>query len=142
MNKFLAWLPALVILGATIYQPVKQMNETKPVEKSISIEVYKGSQYASDIYANTSAQVHIIVEKVNNKGERTVIWDTISAKLLKQYPSEGQALQQHIVIPNVNERKEHLEVTYILTYNSKGSELQMQDGMVVSGKSGKLDISI
>jgi hypothetical protein len=68
MNKFLAWLPALVILGAATYLPVKQMNEPKPVEKNISIEVYKGSQYASDIYANTSAQVHIIVEKVNNKG--------------------------------------------------------------------------
>jgi len=142
MNKFLALLPALIFLGAVIYQPVKKINESKSVEKSISIEVYKGNQYASGIYDNTSAQVHIIVEKVNNKGERTVIWDTTTAKLLKQYPNEGQAQQQHIVVPNINEKKEHVEVTYVLTYNSKGSELQMQDGIVVSGKSGKLGISI
>ena len=143
MNKYIAWLPALMILGTVIYQPVKKVNETKPVSKSISFSVYKGSKYTSGIYDNTSAQVQIVVEKVNNKGERTTVWDTtLDAKLLKQYPTAAQALSQRITVSNVNEKKEHLEVKYVLTYNSKGSELQMQDDMVVSEKSSKLNISI
>jgi hypothetical protein len=42
----------------------------------------------------------------------------------------------------VLDKKEHLEVTYTLTYDSNGSELQMQNGTVVYGSSDKLDISI
>jgi hypothetical protein len=143
MNKYMAWLPALMILGTVIYQPVKKVNETKTVSKSISFSVYKGSKYASGIYDNTSAQVQIVVEKVNNRGERSTVWDTtLDAKLLKQYPAAAQALSQQITVSNVNEKKEHLEVKYILTYNSKGSELQMQDDMVVSEKASKVNISI
>jgi len=42
----------------------------------------------------------------------------------------------------VLDNKEYLEVTYTLTYNSNGSELQMQSGTVVYGASDKVDISI
>jgi len=88
MNKFLTWFPALMVLGTVMYKPVKEATETKPVNKDISFAVYKGSSYTSGIYDNTSAQVHIIVEKVNTKGERAIVWDkTLDSKYVSQYPS-------------------------------------------------------
>jgi len=43
----------------------------------------------------------------------------------------------------VNPKKEHVVVHYTLTYNSKGSELQMEEGTIVNdSNSGKVDISI
>ena len=143
MKKHLLWLPVvLLVLGAAIYKPVKEAIEEKPVDKSISFAVYKGTNYASDVYNYTSARVHITVEKVSGKN-RTIVWNkTFDAKLLKQYPSIQNALAQKVTVSNVFDKKEHIEVTYTLTYNSNGSELQMQGGTVVLGKSEKVDISI
>ena len=144
MNKLIAWLPALMVLGAVIYKPVKEATETKTVNKNISFSVYKGNSYTSGVYSNTFAQIHIVVEKVNTKGQREIVWDKIlESKYISQYPSANNALKQNIVIPNVNQKKEYLLVYYTLTYNSKGSKLQMQDGTIVKdSNSGKVNISI
>lgn len=135
----------LLVLGAAIYSPAKEaLTKKAPVTKSISFAVYKGGNYSSEVYNNTSAQIHIVVEKVSGK-IRTLVWDkTFDAKLLNQYPSIENALSQNIIVPNVFDKKEHLEVTYTLIYNSKGSQLKMQSGTVVSGdvKINKVDISI
>ncbi|MEP7318733.1 MAG: hypothetical protein ABI921_08320 [Panacibacter sp.] len=146
MKKRLLWLPILLLVtGAAIYRPVKEtLSKQAPVSQSISFAVYKGNNYTSEVYNNTSAQIHITVEKVSGNN-RSKVWDkTFDAKQLKQYPSIENALSQKVTVPNVLNKKEHLEVTYTLTYNSKGSELRMQNGTVVSGdlKSGKVDISI
>lgn len=144
MNKFLVWLPAVLVLGAVVYRPAKEATQPKLVSKNISFVVYKSSDYNSGAYNSTSAQVHIVVEKVNNKGQHSVVWDrTFDAKCLSQYPSVENALQQKITVHNVNEKKEKLVVYYTLTYNSKGSELQMQEGTVVrDSNSSKVNISI
>jgi hypothetical protein len=144
MNKILAWLPALLVLGAVVYKPVKEATQPQLVNKNISFSVYKSNDYASGAYSNTSAQVHIVVEKVNNKGQHTIVWNrTLNAKSLSQYPSIENALQQKITVHNVNEKKEKLVVYYTLIYNSKGSELQMQEGTVVrDSNSSKVNISI
>lgn len=105
----------------------------KPVEKSVSFALYKGSNYASDIYNSTSAKVHITIEKVSGS-KRTTVWEkTFDAQMLKQYPSLKEAVAQTVKVSNVFDAKEHLEVSYTLTYNSNGSELQMQNGMVLPG---------
>jgi hypothetical protein len=143
MKKFLLWLPAVIVIGAAMSQPVKEALTGKPVDKSISIAVYKGTTYASDIYNNTSAQLHVTIEKVKD-GHRTQVWNkTFDARLLKQYPSPGQAILQTVTVPKVF-CKEHLEVIYTVTYNSGGSQLQMQSVAVVPGNvtTDKLDISI
>jgi len=107
----------------------------KPVEKSVSFALYKGSNYASDVYNSTSAKVHITIEKVSGS-KRTAVWEkTFDAQMLKQYPSMQEAVAQTVKVPNVFDGKEHLEVSYTLTYDSKGSQLQMQSGMVVNGTS-------
>jgi hypothetical protein len=144
MNKYFTWLPIVMVVGAAMYKPVKEAREQKIVNKSISFAIYKGDNYTSKVYDSTSAQVHIIVEKVSNKGEHTIVWEnTLASKQLSQYPSMENALSQKVIVPNINDKREHLEVYYILIYNSMGSELQMQNGTVISSENmTKLDISI
>ena len=143
MKKYLLWLPAVLIIGAAIYRPVKEAMREKPVDKSISFAVYKSTAYASDIYNNTSAQLHVNIEKVKGNQRKQVWSKTFYAKLLKQYPSPEQAIFQTVMIPKVF-CKEQLEITYTITYNSGGSELQMQSATVIPGTeiTDKLDISI
>jgi hypothetical protein len=143
MKKYLLWLPAVIVIGAAMCQPVKEALLGKPVDKSISIAVYKGTNYASDIYNNTSAQLHVTIEKVKD-GHRTQVWDkTFDPRLLKQYPSPEQAMLQTVTVPKVF-CKEQLEVRYTIMYNSDGSQLQMRSAALVPGnaKGDKLDISI
>jgi hypothetical protein len=144
MNKVLTWLLPVMVLGAVAYKPVKEATDSKLVDKDISFAVYKGSSYTSGAYNNTSAQVHMIVEKVNTNGQHTIVWDkTLDSRYLNQYPSAEDAIKEKVTIYNVNQKKEHLVVYYTLTYDSKGSELQMQDGTIVNdNNSGKVDISI
>lgn len=144
MKKYLLWLPAaFIVVSAAMYQPVKEAMKGNPVDKNISFAVYKGTNYASAIYNNTSAQVHVTIEKVNDNS-RTEVWSkTFDAKMLQQYPTLEQAMFQTVKVPKVF-CKEQLEVTYTITYNSGGSELQMQSAAVVDGSAnaGTLDISI
>ena len=135
---------AVLLISAIAYKPVTQAFTDTPVQKSIDLAVYSANNYSSAAYNQTSAQVHIIVEKVS-KHSRTIVWEkTMDARLLKQYPTADKAISQKIIVPGVHDRKEHLEVKYFLIYNSKGSQLEMQDGTVVSSgaKSGKLNIGI
>jgi hypothetical protein len=143
MNKYLTWLPVLMIAGVFTLKPLKEAHEAKPMNRSISFAVYKIDSYTSEAYNNTSAQVHIIIEKADKK-ERTVVCDTmLNSKMLKDYPLADKAQFQNIVIPSVNICKEHLQVRYILTYNSKGDELQMQNAAVIlNERATKLRIGI
>jgi hypothetical protein len=144
MYKLLTWLPAVMVLGAVMYKPVKQATETKTVNKNLSFAVYKSNPYTSGVYDNTSAEVHIIVEKVNTSGKHTIVWDKkLDSKSVSEYPSVENALKQNITVHNVNQKKEHLVVYYTLTYNSKGSELQMWESTIVrDNNSEKVDIKI
>src|SRR4051812_1217744 len=144
MKNYLLWLPLVWFgFGAAIYTTAKGTTATeKTVNKNISFAVYKGNNYTTEVYNSTSATLHIIITKVKGNN-RSVVWDkTFDTRLLKQYPSLENALTQNVTIPNVLDKKEHLEVTYILTYDSNGNELQMQSGTVVYGNSDKLNITI
>ena len=120
-----------MFLRNTLSLPVKKIFQEEPVSKNIAFTIYKGANYSSKVYDGTSVQIHIIVEKVRGS-KSTVVWDkTFDEKLLKQYPSLENAITQQVNIANVFEKKEQLVVRYYLTYNSKGSELQMQEARVV-----------
>jgi len=147
MKKIKFLTPIIVVAAVAVYTLSGSIKDVvtpaKPVEKNISFALYKGSDYNSDVYNSTSATVHITIEKVSSKG-RTTVWEkTFDAQTLKQYPSLQQAIAQTVKVPNVFDSKEHLEVSYTLTYNSKGSELQMQNGIMVNGNgTDKVYISI
>jgi len=144
MKKIKILLPVVAVAAYVMSGSIKEIiTPAKPVEKNISFALYKGSDYNSDVYNSTSATVHITIEKVSSKG-RSIVWEkTFDAQTLKQYPSLQQAIAQTVKVPNVFDSKEHLEVSYTLTYNSKGSELQMQNGIMVNGNgTDKVYISI
>jgi len=147
MKKIKFLTPIIVAAAVAVYTLSGSIKEVvtpaKPVEKNISFALFKGNDYNADVYNNTSATVHITIEKVSSKG-RTTVWEkTFDAQTLKQYPSLQQAIAQTVKVPNVFDSKEHLEVSYTLTYNSKGSELQMQNGIMVNGNgTDKVYISI
>lgn len=113
-------------------KPLKEMiNPEKAINKNISFEVYKTANYSSAVYHDASAGLQVTVVKVKGN-ERKVVWQkNYDARLLEQYPSAANAITQSVVIHNVVDSKEHLEVLYTLTYNSKGSVMQLQDGKVI-----------
>jgi hypothetical protein len=142
MKNYLTWLPTLIVIAAAMSRPVKEAMTKKAVDKNISFVVYKGVDYASSAYNNTSAQLHVTVEKVNGV-KHTQVWSkTFDARQVKRYPSLEQATLQTVKVPKVA-GEEYLEITYTITYNSGGSKLQMQSDTVVGNNmNGKLDISI
>ena len=144
MNKALIWLPAFLTIGVTsLYKPVKEASTPKIEDRSVSLVIYKCADYTSPIYNNATAEAQITIEKVNRKGERIIIWGkTISSETLSEYPTLTSAEPQNITVPNVNKKTEHLEVTYVLTYNSKGSELQMQGGDILTEANNSVHIKI
>jgi len=130
MKKNLLWVVFILIASgvtlATGYIRIIREFNSMPVEKNVSFLLYKGSNYNSKVYKGSSAQVYISVEKVRNT-TRTIVWDTtFDAKLLNKYPSLKKALSQKVTIQNVIESKDHLEINYLLTYESNGSVLKMQ----------------
>ena len=139
---------AVVIVAVMLTAWMKPLKEIlapeKTVTKNISFAVYKADTYTSSVYNDASARLQVTVVKVRGN-ERSVVWQkNYDAKLLKQYPSAANAISQNVVIHNIAESKEHLEVLYTLTYDSKGSVMQLQDGKVISKgtKSGSLFINI
>jgi hypothetical protein len=129
MKKNLLWLALVLFVSGIViasYKPIKDSLKEIPVERTISFELYKGSNYASKVYKCSSAEIYITVEKVRN-ATRTKVWDTtLNAKLLSEYPFAKKAFTQKVTIQNVIENKEHLEMNYVLKYNSNGSVLQIQ----------------
>ena len=144
MKSHLTWIPvSIFVLTVSLLTPVKDSMVTKKtVSKSVSFELYKENAYNAEVYNNTSAMVHITVEKVS-ENNRTVVWDTtIAASQLKQFPEASNAYMQTITVPGLSEKREQLVIKYVLTYDSKGSQLQMQDWIVAADNNSKLVIAI
>ena len=145
MKKNLLWLALVLFVSGMViasYKPIKDTLKEIPVERTIWFELYKGSNYASKVYNCSSAEIYITVEKVRN-ATHTKVWDTtLNAKLLNKYPFARKALTQKVTIQNVIENKEHLEMNYVLKYNSNGSVLQIQSGSFVLDGLDTLAISL
>ena len=130
MKKCLLWLYFILIASgvaiAAAYEPIMSVITDKPVEKEILFSLYKGSNYTSKAYKESYAEIYITIEKVRST-THSVVWDTtLDAMLLSKYPSLKKPMSKRIIIPNVIENKEHLEMNYLLTYQSKGSTLKIQ----------------
>ena len=96
-----------------------------PISRTISFSLYKGSNYTSQIYKSSSATINIAIWKIRNASQ-DLVWDTtIDAKQLSKYPLFKKAISKTVTIPHIYKRKDHLEINYVLTYNSKGSILKI-----------------
>lgn len=135
MRKNLLWMcMVLLFTGCTAVQT--KMKEiffpAAPVSKSISFSVYAGKNYSAPVYHDALASLHIVIVKTWGSKE-TVVWDkTYQAMELRNFPSLQNAVSENIVIGNIKDGKEKLEVTYTLTYNTKGSVLQMSGDTIIA----------
>jgi hypothetical protein len=84
MKKIKILLPVVAVAAYVMSGSIKEIiTPAKPVEKNISFALFKGNDYNADVYNNTSATVHITIEKVSSKG-RTTVWEkTFDAQTLK-----------------------------------------------------------
>lgn len=147
MKKQLIWLPvvlAVVILTAWSKPLKEMMTPEKAVSKNISFAVYKADNYNANVYADASAKLKITIVKVRGT-KRSIVWQKdFDAKALNQYPSLEKAVAQKVIVNNVVDSKDKLYVVYTLTYNDKGSEMELRDGTVIAKgeNNGKLMINI
>jgi len=135
---------ALLLAVASYCFLTKSLFPGKPVSKNIDLEVYKTASYLSPVYADTYATLEVTVVRVHGNKKDTAWQHTFEPKQLKEFPASDKPLVQKITIPNVNDRKERLEVYYKLSYNSRGSVLNfLNTTMLGKGQqTGKLNIQI
>ena len=135
MRKHLLWLPVIVVVVVTTafqHQVKELVLPEQPINKNIHLAVYADSNYTSKAYEKTAAKVEVTVTKVRGS-KSTIVWNkTFDSKQLKDYPATKDAITQQISIPNVFDKKERIVVTYKLTYDSKGSILQMESNEEIS----------
>lgn len=126
MKKKLLWLIFILITSGVViasYEPVMDKIMEVPISRTISFSLYKGSNYTSQIYKSSSATINITIWKIRNASQ-DLVWDTtIDAKQLSKYPLFKKAISKTVTIPHIYKSKDHLEINYVLTYNSNGSIL-------------------
>lgn len=116
----------------------------KAMDKQISFSIARDSNYNGQAYDMELATVHVIIFKVKAK-KQIVLWQKVFDTMqLKMYPTTAKALCQTVTVKNIYDSKEKLFVTYIVTYNTKGSIIQLENGTCVTknAKEEKLCINI
>ena len=129
----------LAVYGTQIWDYVKP-NDI--MTKEISFSIAPENNYSSAAYSNSKATVHVVVTKVRGN-KQTIVWDkTFDTIQLKNYPRLNEAFAENVKIPGVIDNKEKLVVKYIITYDNKGSILQLQSGEDVSTGNEKNNLMI
>jgi hypothetical protein len=116
----------------------------KPVTKQISYSIARDISYNQQAYDKAVATVHVVIFKVRDH-KQIVLWNkNYDATPLKNYPVTASALQQTVTVNNILEGKEKLYVTYTITYNTKGSTIQIENGTCLAkgDNKGRLLISL
>jgi hypothetical protein len=132
MKKFISILPILITFVLAVHQVVKPHPTDKPVNKSINLTIYKENNYSSAAYDSTMASVHITLYKVVGDKYTTVYEKTLSSMQLKQFPDVQNAINSSLTIPSLFNRKEKLLINYAVTYNTRGSQLTLNNYMVTN----------
>ena len=144
-KKLIIIATALTLISGTGFFFAQHIPTTaEPVSKNINVEVYKTASYVSPAYANATATLEVTVVRVRGNKRDTAFQHTFQPTELKNFPASDKPLIQKISIPNVNDKKEKLEVYYKVSYNSQGSVLNAWN-IATLGKgqqSGKLHIQI
>ncbi len=122
----------------------KKITEANTVSKSINMEVYKTSSYVAPVYKNTTATLEVTVLRVKHNKRDTVWQHTFQPTELKDFPESNNPIMQQISIPNVNDKKETLEIYYKVIYNTQGNILNSWNYTTIGKgqQSGNLNIQI
>ena len=139
MKKNLLWLIFVLLTSGVViassYNPIMDRINEVPVTRTISFSVYKGSNYTSQVYKESSAAIYIRIRKIRNASQ-DLIWDTtIDAKLLSKYPLFKKAISKTVIVPKIYKSEDRLEINYILNYSSNGSILTIKsDGFFLNDR--------
>lgn|SRR5690242_5792078 len=119
-------------------------NNYKKLNEEVSLVLFKSYDYSQSLYDACSAAVHVAIDKVNNNGDETSVWEkTFDSKYLAQYPSATEAIKENISINTVAKKNEYLVVRYNILYNTKGNKLEIPNAVIVNNTSSKsISISI
>ncbi len=144
MKKLIIIAIATLLVTGAIVLPVIKKSRVAEVNKHINLEVYKMASYGSAAYANTTATLEVTVVRVKGNKRDTAFQYKFQPKQLKDFPDSNKPMVQKIIIPNVNDKKEKLEVYYTLRYDAQGSVLNFLNTSVIGKgqQSGKLNIQI
>lgn len=150
MEVFMKKLILEILLGLTLpaaifhTQIANIFSAEKPVSKKISLSIARDTNYNQSIYNLSKASLQVVIFKVRDN-KQIVLWDKIyDAIPLKNYPTVQNALHNEITVSNILDKKEKLYVTYIITYNTNGGVMKIENGTTVltGEKEGKLIINI
>jgi hypothetical protein len=134
---------ALITMIFIQMKPSTVSSTENPTNESISLAVYKSSNYTSDAYKNALAQLHVVLESTNTTKKNEVVWEkTFDSKYLSQYPTVEDVIKQNIEIKNVLSKNEQLIVKYDIIYSAQGSVLQIQNEATIDDTSTNVTISI
>lgn len=116
----------------------------KPVTKQITYSIQGDTNYNAPAYNKTVAAVHVFVFTVKNHRQHIVWQKLYDAQPVKKYSGACNMVQQTVNIKNITESKEKLFITYIITYDTNGGKMQVENGTTVlrGEKQGKLVINI
>ncbi|MBS1746052.1 MAG: hypothetical protein JST21_07780 [Bacteroidetes bacterium] len=144
MKKLIIIAIAALLVTAAIVSPGMKKTQVSEVNKHINLEVYKMASYGSPAYENTTATLEVTIVRIRGNQRDTAFQYKFQPKQLKDFPDSNQPMVQKIIIPNVNDKKEKLEVYYKLSYDANGSVLNFLNTSVIGKgeQSGKLNIQI
>ena len=144
MKRKLIITAAALLVSALSVLFSKDLFSEKPVTKDIDVTVYKTASYVAPVYESTFATLEVTIIRVTGNKRDTAWQHTFQPKQLKDYPGSDKPMIEKITIPNVNDKKEKLEVYYKLIYNTKGSVLNFLNTTTIGKgqQNGKLDIQI
>ncbi|NNV54432.1 hypothetical protein [Limnovirga soli] len=129
ISTILVLIMTVVVYHDQIWDYVKP---NKMMNKEISLSIAPENNYTSAAYADAKATVNVVVTKVRGD-KKTIVWNkTFDTIELQNYPRLNAAFNEKVKIPGVIDNKEKLIVTYIVTYDNKGSVLQLTNGEAVS----------
>lgn len=143
--KLKLFIIAFALLLGGLCIPISNKYFTaRHVSKDIDLTVYKTASYIAPVYESTFATLEVTIVKIKGNKKDTAWQHTFQPKQLKDFPGSDKPMVQKITIPNVNDKKEKLEVYYRLTYNTKGSKLNFLNTTIIGRgqEKGILDIKI
>ncbi len=146
MKKMIIEILLGITLPAAIFhtQVTNLFTAEKNVNKEISFTITRDSNYNQKVYDMATASVRVVIFKVRDH-KQTILWNKVYGNmLLKDFPVTGKNMAETVTVRNISDKKEKLYVTYMVTYNAKGSVVELQNGTTLSkgSKQDKLDINI
>ncbi len=111
--------------------------------KTINIAFYSSSNFNASAYNASTVGLNVIVTQIRYNKEKIVWQRNFPFLQLKQFPSINKAFKPRIDLPYTF-TNDKFQVSYVLTYNSSGSIIEIKNNQFFSGndKNSVLNINI